>query len=110
MLLTDGFSGYEALVQESQGRLTAAACWMHARREFDEVRATTSHPLVEETLARIRLLYDLEDRAKAFAPRSAVRCGSEKHVRWWTASSRDWSKSKPRSAPRRPWPRPCSMP
>jgi transposase len=67
VLLSDGFSGYEALVQESQGRLRAAACWMHARREFDEARATTSHPLVEETLARIRLLYDLEDRAKALA-------------------------------------------
>lgn len=65
VLLSDGFSGYEALVQESKGRLRAAACWMHARREFDEARATTSHPLVEETLARIRLLYDLEDRAKA---------------------------------------------
>jgi hypothetical protein len=65
VLLSDGFSGYEALVQESQERLRAAACWMHARREFDEARATTSHPLVEETLARIRLLYDLEDRAKS---------------------------------------------
>jgi hypothetical protein len=64
VLLTDGFSGYDSLVQESQGRLCAAACWMHARREFDEARATTSHPLVEETLARIRLLYDLEDRAR----------------------------------------------
>ncbi len=67
VLLTDGFSGYEALVQESQGRLRAAACWMHARREFDEARATTNHPLVEETLARIGLLYDLEDRARALA-------------------------------------------
>ncbi len=75
VLLTDGFSGYEALVQESQGWLRAAACWMHARRKFDEARATTSHPLVEETLARIRLLYDLEDRAKALAPeeRQALR-------------------------------------
>jgi transposase len=67
VLLSDGFSGYEALVQEAEGRLRAAACWMHARREFDEARATTSHPLVEETLARIRLLYDLEDRAKSLA-------------------------------------------
>lgn len=67
VLLTDGFSGYESLVHESQGRLRAAACWMHARREFDEARATTSHPLVEETLARIGLLYDIEDRAKLLA-------------------------------------------
>lgn len=68
VLLTDGFSGYESLVQESHGRLRAAACWMHARREFDEARATTSHPLVEETLARIRQLYDLEDRTKSLSP------------------------------------------
>lgn len=64
VLLTDGFSGYESLVQESAGRLSAAACWMHARREFDEARVTTSHALVEETLTRIGLLYDLEERAK----------------------------------------------
>jgi transposase/uncharacterized coiled-coil protein SlyX len=75
LLLTDGFSGYESLVRESQGRLRAAACWMHARREFDEARATTSHPLVEETLARIRQLYDVEDRARLFTPdeRRALR-------------------------------------
>jgi transposase len=75
VLLTDGFSGYESLVRESQGRLLAAACWMHARREFDEARATTSHPLVEETLARVRRLYDVEDRAKSFTPdeRRALR-------------------------------------
>ena len=75
VLLTDGFSGYESLVRESQGRLRAAACWMHARREFDEARATTSHPLVEETLARVRRLYDVEDRAKSFTPdeRRALR-------------------------------------
>ena len=65
ILLTDGFSGYESLVRESQGRLRAAACWMHARREFDEARATTSHALVEETIARVKLLYDIEDRAKS---------------------------------------------
>jgi transposase len=75
VLLTDGHSAYESLVMESQDRLRAAACWMHARREFDEARATTSHPLVEETLARIRLLYDIEDRAKAlsFEERRALR-------------------------------------
>lgn len=80
VLLTDGFSGYEALVQESQGRLRAAACWMHARREFDEARATTSHPLVEETLARIRLLYDLEDRAKSL-PHEEHRALREREAR-----------------------------
>jgi transposase/uncharacterized coiled-coil protein SlyX len=65
ILLTDGHSAYETVIRESQGRLHAAACWMHARREFDEARATTSHALVEETIARVRLLYDIEDRAKS---------------------------------------------
>jgi transposase len=69
ILLTDGFSGYESLVSESQGRLTAAACWMHARRGFDEARYTTSHVIVEESLARIGLLYDLEDRVKGGSAR-----------------------------------------
>jgi len=75
VLLTDGFSGYESLVSESQGRLMAAACWMHARRGFDEARYTTSHVIVEETLARIGLLYDVEERAKglSFAERSTLR-------------------------------------
>jgi transposase len=75
VLSTDGFSGYESLVRESHGRLRAAACWMHARRELDEARATTSHPLVEETLARIRRLYDVEDRARSLTPdrRRALR-------------------------------------
>jgi transposase len=65
ILLTDGHSAYESVIRESQGRLRAAACWMHARREFDEARATTSHTLVEETIARVRLLYDIEDRGKS---------------------------------------------
>jgi transposase len=75
VLQTDGFSAYESLVNESQGRLTAAACWMHARRGFDEARFTTSHAIVEETLARIGLLYDVEERAKGLSSeeRGALR-------------------------------------
>ena len=75
VLLTDGYAVYESLVNDSRGRLVAAACWMHARRGFDEARYTTSHPLVEETLSRIRLLYDIEDRAKpwSYADRCALR-------------------------------------
>ena len=64
VLQTDGYAVYESLVKEAPGRLRAAGCWMHARRGFDEARYTTSHPVMEETLARIQLLYDIEDRAK----------------------------------------------
>jgi hypothetical protein len=67
VLQTDGYSAYESLVKEFSERLTAAGCWMHARRYFDEALATTSHPLVAETLARIQLLYDHDDRAKVLS-------------------------------------------
>ena len=64
VLQTDGYSAYESLVKEFPDRLIPAGCWMHTRRGFDEALATTSHPLVAETLARIQLLYDIDDRTK----------------------------------------------
>jgi transposase len=64
VLQTDGYSAYESLTTEFSDRLTPAGCWMHARRNFDEALATTSHPLVAESLARIQLLYDIDDRTK----------------------------------------------
>ena len=82
VLLTDGYSVYESLVNSSAGRLIAAACWMHARGGFDEARYTTSHALVEETLARIRMLYDIEDRSKllSLADRAALRTVESRQV------------------------------
>ena len=82
VLLTDGYAVYESLVKASQGRLIAAACWMHARRGFDEARYTTSHALVEETLARIRMLYDIEDRGKPLsrADRGALRTAESRPI------------------------------
>lgn len=67
VLQTDGHSAYESLVKEFSGRLIPAGCWMHTRRKFDEALATTSHPLVNETLARIQLLYDIDDRTKSLS-------------------------------------------
>ena len=67
VLQTDGYSAYQSLVTEFSERLTPAGCWMHARRYFDEAQLTTSHPLVAETLARIQLLYDIDDRAKVLS-------------------------------------------
>jgi transposase len=67
VLQTDGHSAYESLIKEASGRLTAAGCWMHTRRGFDEALATTSHPLVAQSLAQIQVLYDLEDQAKALS-------------------------------------------
>lgn len=67
VLQTDGYSAYESLINEFSDRLVPAGCWMHARRGFDEALATTSHPLAAETLARIQLLYDVDDRAKGLS-------------------------------------------
>jgi len=67
VLQTDGYSAYQSLATEFSDRLTAAGCWMHARRYFDEAQLSTSHPLVAETLARIQLLYDVDDRAKGLS-------------------------------------------
>ena len=66
ILQTDGYAVYESLVKEAPQRLRRRlldAC----ARGFDEARYTTSHPVLEETLARIQLLYDIEDRAKEMA-------------------------------------------
>jgi hypothetical protein len=67
VLQTDGYSAYESLVKECSDRLIPAGCWMHTRRGFDEALATTSHPLVAQSLVRIQLLYDLDDRTKRFS-------------------------------------------
>ena len=64
LLQTDGHSAYESLVKEFPDRLTSVGCWMHTRRGFDEALATTSHLLVAESLARIQMLYDIDEQVK----------------------------------------------
>jgi len=67
VLQTDGYSAYESLVKEFPDRLVPAGCWMHTRRGFDEALATTSHPLAANSLARIQVLYDIDEQAKALS-------------------------------------------
>jgi transposase len=67
VLQTDGYSVYESLVKEFPDRLVPAGCWMHTRRGFDEALITTSHPLAAESLARIQVLYDIDNQAKALS-------------------------------------------
>jgi hypothetical protein len=67
VLQTDGYSAYESLVKEFPDRLIPAGCWMHTRRGFDESLTTTSHPLVADSLARMQLLYDIDEQAKALS-------------------------------------------
>ena len=81
-ILSDGHSAYRALIAESQGRLVDLGCWAHARREFDEALAVTSHAFAPEALAWIRQLYDIEDRIalESVARRLEVRQSESKPI------------------------------
>lgn len=67
-LVTDGYSAYETLVRESQGRLLDLGCWAHGRRGFDQACAVSSHVVAHEALAWIQQLYDLEDQLADRSP------------------------------------------
>jgi len=66
-LQADAFGGYDGIYAgEAGGRVTEVACWAHARRKFYD--AKSSDPATSaQALAHIRLLYDVETRAKAEA-------------------------------------------
>lgn len=64
-LQADAFGGYDGIYRgEAGGQVTEVACWAHARRKFYDAR-TTDAAVSAQALAYIRLLYDVEDRARA---------------------------------------------
>lgn len=70
----DAYGVDQGVYLGSGGRIIASCCLAHARRKFEE--AQSSHPrLSAEALACFQQLYDLEDRARDFAPeeRRALR-------------------------------------
>jgi transposase len=69
----DCFSGNLSVVIRSDGRLTFAACWSHARRKV--VEATTYPKEGELLLGMIQALYDIEARGKdlSWQDRQALR-------------------------------------
>ena len=72
-LQADAFSGYDGIyLGEAGGQVTEVACWAHARRKFFEAR-TTDAATATQALAYIRLLYDVEDEAKAQFQRQGRR-------------------------------------
>ena len=80
-LLSDGFSVYASLVNESNGRLLDLGCWAHARRKFDESRLVTAHPLAHAALAWIGQLYDIEDQMADATPKARWRVRRRRSVR-----------------------------
>jgi len=64
-LQADAFGGYDGIYRgEAGGQVVEVACSAHARRKFHEAR-TSDAAGSARALAYIRLLYDVEDQAKA---------------------------------------------
>ena len=60
-LIVDDYSGYKELFRQG---VLEQACWAHARRNFFELQAAGNHPVAEEALQRIGLLYAIEAEGK----------------------------------------------
>jgi transposase len=62
-LQADAYSGYEVLYDDPNRDVTETGCWAHARRKFYDAQ---SSDVVRSMvmLGYIRLLYDIEDKAK----------------------------------------------
>lgn len=74
-LITDGYSGYNALSQQP-GILGHAACWAHVRRKFVEAtHGRKNTAAAHQMVALIRKLYQVERSASGMAPeaRKALR-------------------------------------
>jgi transposase len=66
-LQADAFGGYDGIYAgEAGGQVTEVACLAHARRKCYDAR-TSDAATSTQALAYIRLLYDVEDQAKALA-------------------------------------------
>lgn len=60
-LLTDAYAGYNAVVEDSNGRIEHSKCWSHARREIrDACPATGSDYILERIKKLIDWLFKIE--------------------------------------------------
>jgi len=66
-LMADCYAGYGSVETKSDGRIVRAACVAHARRKVFESR-DNSPVHAGMLLSMFGQIYDIEDRAKAFAP------------------------------------------
>jgi transposase len=65
-LQADAYGGYQAIYES--GRVTEAACWAHARRQFYELHAARPNALNTEALERIGALYKVEESIRGKPP------------------------------------------
>jgi hypothetical protein len=86
ILQADAYSGYNGLYDpsRSQGAITAALCWAHARRQFFELadiaanarrgkKAAAISPIALEAVKRIDALFDIERAINGLAAEERLR-------------------------------------
>jgi hypothetical protein len=96
ILQADAYSGYNELYDpsRSQGAITAALCWAHARRQFFELadiaanarrgkNAAAISPIALEAVKRIDALFDIERDINGCAPKSVCACARNKARPFW---------------------------
>jgi transposase len=64
VLLADAYGGYDGIVLDRD--LRRAGCWSHARRKFVDAEPTAPD-LAREILGRIKVLFEIESRAKGWS-------------------------------------------
>lgn len=84
ILQVDGYAAYRVLTSPTRngGAITLVFCWAHFRRRFYEVYIGGNAPIATEALARIKLLYDIEEEIHGQPPeiRKAVRQEKSKPI------------------------------
>lgn len=77
-LQADAYGGYQAIYET--GRVTEAACWAHARRQFYELHVARPNALNTEALERIGALYRIEETIRGKPP-DERRAYRQEHAR-----------------------------
>ncbi len=60
-LQADAYAGFHHLYSD---HIYEAACWAHARRKFHEIHVVHASPITTEALARIGVLYAIEEEIR----------------------------------------------
>lgn len=94
ILQADAYSGYNPLYDpsRSQGAITSALCWSHARRQFFELadiaanarrgrQAPAISPVALEAVKRIDALFDIERTISGLAAEERLRVRQEQSAR-----------------------------
>ena len=78
ILQVDGYAAYKQLALPSRNNnsvIVLAYCWSHLRRKFYELYVGGNAPIATAALARIKLLYEIEEEVRGLSPevRRAIR-------------------------------------